>query len=58
MSRLWRRDGECHGFRLREGERTEFQAIIKDVRRNGPLVLRIEDGSETAFYFKEVEFIL
>ena len=58
MSRLWRKDGECHGFRLREGERTEFQASIRDVRRNGPLVLLMADGAETAFYFKEVEFIL
>lgn len=58
MDRLWRRDGEFHGFRLREGERTEFQAGIRDVKRNGPLVLQMTDGHETAFYFKEVEFIL
>lgn len=58
MDSLWRRDGEFHGFRLREGERTEFQAGIRDVKRNGPLVLQMTDGHETAFYFKEVEFIL
>lgn len=58
MSRLWRRDGQYYGFRMREGERTEFQASIRDVRRNGPLVLLMADGTETAFYFKEVEFIL
>lgn len=58
MSRLWRMDGRWHGFRLREGERAEFQAKIKDVKRNGPLVLQMADETETAFYFKEVEFIL
>lgn len=58
LDRLWRRDGEFHGFRLREGEHTEFQAGIRDVKRNGPLVLQMTDGHETAFYFKEVEFIL
>lgn len=58
MSRLWRRDGQYYGFRMREGERAEFQASIRDVRRNGPLVLLMADGAETAFYFKEVEFIL
>ena len=55
--KLGRRLGQ-DGFRLREGERTEFQASIRDVRRNGPLVLLMADGAETAFYFKEVEFIL
>lgn len=58
MARLWRKDGQYYGFRMREGERTEFQASIRDVRRNGPLVLLMADGVETAFYFKEVEFIL
>lgn len=58
MARLWRRDGQYYGFRMREGECTEFQASIRDVRRNGPLVLLMADGAETAFYFKEVEFIL
>ena len=58
MSRLWRRDGQYYGFRMREGDRAEFQASIRDVRRNGPLVLLMSDGTETAFYFKEVEFIL
>lgn len=58
MSLLWRKDGQYYGFRMREGNRAEFQASIRDVRRNGPLVLLMSDGTETAFYFKEVEFIL
>lgn len=55
---LWRHDGRPHTFRLREADRREFQAVIKDVRPDGPLILATPDGQLHNFYFKEIEFVL
>lgn len=58
MKVLWRRDGEFHTFRLRQGDRTCFDARIRTVRSDGPLVLTTRQEEERSFYFKEIEFIL
>lgn len=36
----------------------EFFAMIKDVEPNGRLLLKLEDGEERSYFFKEVEFVL
>lgn len=58
MALLWRFDNRFYRFRLREGERTEFDARIADVCADGPIVLQTCDGLTRTFYFKEVEFVL
>lgn len=55
---LWRHDGAFHTFRMRQGDRERFEACIRDVRSDGPLVLVTPQGDERSFYFKEIEFIL
>lgn len=55
---LWRHDGAFHAFRMRQGDRERFEACIRDVRSDGPLVLVTPQGDERSFYFKEIEFIL
>jgi hypothetical protein len=32
--------------------------MIKDVEPNGRLLLKLEDGEERSYFFKEVEFVL
>ena len=36
----------------------EFRAVIKDVEPNGRLHLKLENGEERSYFFKEVEFVL
>lgn len=55
---LWRHDGKFHTFRMRQGDRERFDACIRDVRTDGPLLLATPQGDEKSFYFKEIEFIL
>ena len=55
-SRLYRNDGKMYRFALPDGE--EFSARIADVQPTGMLVLAREDGSETAYAFKEVQFVI
>ena len=55
-SRLYRNDGKMCRFALPDGE--EFSARIADVQPTGMLVLAREDGSETAYAFKEVQFVI
>ena len=54
---LWRGDGECHRFRdTASGEC--FDAAIASVDPEGPITLRRDDGKESTYFFKQVEFIL
>ncbi len=57
-SLLWRADGEQHYFKLRNGNSTPFLATIIDVLPEGPIVLRLDDGTQQTYYFREIEFIL
>lgn len=53
--RLYRR-GEWHLFALPDGER--FRGKILGVESTGALGIEREDGTEQAFLFKEVEFVI
>lgn len=55
-SKLYRNDGKMYRFALPDGE--EFEARITDVQPSGLLVLTREDGSESAYAFKEVQFVI
>ena len=56
MGRLWRGDGKEHPFMdTATGER--FVASIADIAVHGPMTLRLTDGSERTYAFKEVAFV-
>lgn len=48
--------GERHPYRLPDG--ALFEASIEGVRPSGELLLRHEDGTQRAYLFREVEFVL
>lgn len=48
--------GQRSPFRLPDG--TPFEAIIEGVRPSGELLLRHDDGSQRAYLFREVEFVV
>lgn len=48
--------GERSPFRLPDG--TRFQAVIEGVRPTGQLLLRHDDGSQRAYLYREVEFVV
>ncbi len=54
LSRLWRGEG-LHPFKDKDGV---FQARIKDVRMDGPIVLEDTEKKERTYLFKEVQYIL
>lgn len=55
---LWRADGAAYEFRDVARD-TVFRGIIRDVERNGILVMEdIERGGERRYAFKEVEFLI
>lgn len=56
-SLLWRNDGKPHRWLDTRSLRI-FEAAISRVDLSGPLVLRLSDGSEQSFYFKEVAAVL
>lgn len=58
LSLLWRSDGRPHKFRLRKPEEKPFNGTIMTVLPDGPLLLRLDDGSEMTYYFREIEFML
>ncbi len=53
--RLYRR-GEMHTYRRAKGEL--FRAQIVEVQPHGELVLRDEEGEESKYLFREVEFVI
>ena len=54
---LWRGDGEMYPFAdAATGEC--FQANIEGVAMHGPITLRLDDGSNRLYAFKEVSFVL
>lgn len=48
--------GERSPFRLPDG--TPFEAVIEGVRPTGELLLRHDDGTQHAYLFREVEFVV
>ena len=57
MRNLWRGDGEIYPFTdTATGE--SFQANIVGVAMHGPITLRLDDGSNRIYAFKEVSFVL
>lgn len=48
--------GQRSPFRLPDG--TPFEAVIEGVRPSGELLLRHDDGSQQAYLFREVEFVV
>ncbi|MDE5851156.1 MAG: biotin--[acetyl-CoA-carboxylase] ligase [Muribaculaceae bacterium] len=57
MNSLWRGDGEMHPFTDAATGET-FPASIVDIAEHGPITLRLSDGSERTYAFKEVSFVL
>lgn len=53
MRRLYRREG-LHPYRDKEGE---FMASIQGVKSNGQLMLRLEDGEERIYSFKDLVYV-
>lgn len=57
LRRLWRGDGNAYPFRdASTGE--VFKAVIAGIDPDGPLRLRLADGEEREYLFKQVEFLL
>ncbi len=52
--RLFRNEG----FHLFENEAGQFTAKIADIHQTGEMVLELADGSQTAYAFKEVSFVI
>lgn len=48
--------GEQHPYRLPDG--TLFRAVLEGVQPSGELLLRHADGTQHAYLFKEVEFVI
>ena len=46
------------GYHLFETERGQFSAKIADVKQTGELVLELDNGSQTAYAFKEVAYVI
>lgn len=58
ISRLWRGDGGAYAFRRRD-DGCEFEGIIENVSKIGPITIRdINSGESREYAFKEVEFLL
>lgn len=55
MSRLYRYEGM---FAFRDAGKNQFIAQIVAVEEDGRLLLKKENGDESGFYFKEVEFVI
>ena len=57
MKSLWRGDGKEHMFMdVAAGE--TFSAAIAGIESHGPMRLRLSDGTERTYAFKEVAFVL
>lgn len=56
VERLYRRTGLYPYVDAQTGE--AFVAELANVDRRGPLILRLPDGSERRYWFKEVRFVL
>ena len=52
--RLFRNEG----FHLFGTEAGQFSAKIADIRQTGEMVLELADGSQTAYAFKEVSYVI
>lgn len=57
MGALWRGDGKEYPF-VDTASGEEFQASIADIAAHGPITLRLTDGSERTYAFKEVGFVV
>ena len=57
MKNLWRGDGKNYPFAdTATGE--NFMARIESIAPHGPIILRLLDGSERTYAFKEVSFLM
>lgn len=56
-SSLWRGDGACHPF-IDASTGESFHAAISDISPQGPVILRLPDGTLRTYSFKEVSFSL
>ncbi len=57
MGKLWRGDGALYPFAdTATGE--SFMARIESIASNGPITLRLEDGSARTYAFKEISFVM
>ena len=57
LKSLWRGDGKEHPFTDTTSGDT-FLATIADIGAHGPMTLRLSDGGERTYAFKEVSFVL
>lgn len=57
MQKLWRGDGSLYPFFDRKVNE-EIKASVLRVAPDGMLTLKIEDGEERTYVFKEIEFLL
>ena len=57
MSSLWRGDGKEYPFTDTASGKT-FSAAISGIETHGPMTLRLSDGTERTYAFKEVSFVL
>ena len=56
MKNLWRGDGREYPFADTATGET-FMAHIESIASHGPITLRLLDGSERTYAFKEVSFL-
>lgn len=56
MKNLWRGDGQEHAF-VDTATDENFMARIEGIASHGPMTLRLSDGSERTYAFKEVGFL-
>ena len=56
VGHLYRRTGFHPYVDVQSG--VPFSAELKDVDPQGPMILRLEDGEERKYWFKEVRFVL
>lgn len=56
LSNLYRGDGKPHTFASPDG--THFDAVIHDVKPDGTLYLRLDNGEIRQYAFKQVAFII
>ena len=57
MRSLWRGDGKEYPFTETTSGET-FSATIADIAAHGPMTLRLADGGERTYAFKEISFVL
>lgn len=57
MKSLWRGDGRPYPFKEAASGET-FSAMIAGVAPHGPMTLRLEDGTERTYAFKEISFVV